>query len=172
MVASIIIPEGSVPVVIYTDGACSRNPGPGGWGAYLVKGSREEPMSGGEAETTNNRMELMAAIQGLKRLTKPSRVTLHSDSQYLVKGMSEWLSGWKRNGWQNSAKKPVVNRDLWEELDRLASGHVVEWRWVKGHAGNIGNEKADKLANDGLSKAIKDAELAEFRSIFGDSTGA
>lgn len=133
-------------VEIWTDGACSGNPGPGGWGAVLVWGDHEKELSGGEAETTNNRMEMMAAIEALNALTRPSRVIVHTDSQYLKDGLTKWLRGWKRNGWKTAAKKPVKNRDLWQALDEAAARHEVDWRWVKGHAGDEGNERADALA--------------------------
>ena len=131
----------SAPVDIWTDGSCLGNPGPGGWGVLLRYGKHERELSGGEAETTNNRMELMASIQGLEALKRPSRVRLHTDSQYVKRGMSEWLPGWKRRGW-----KKVKNRDLWERLDAAAGPHEVGWLWVRGHSGEEGNERVDKLA--------------------------
>ncbi len=143
------------PIVeIYTDGACSGNPGPGGWGAVLRYGSHERELHGGEApETTNNRMELTAAIEALDALTRPSTVVLHTDSTYVRGGITSWLAGWKRNGWRTADKKPVKNADLWQRLDTAAARHDVEWRWVKGHAGDPGNERADQLANVGMAAA-------------------
>ena len=141
-------------VEIYTDGACSGNPGPGGWGALLSYGGRNKELCGGEATaTTNNRMELMAAIQALESLTRPSTVRLHTDSSYLRNGVTKWLQGWKSNGWKTAAKQPVKNEDLWRRLDAAASRHQVHWLWVKGHAGNPGNERADTLANRGMDEA-------------------
>lgn len=140
-----------VPVCIYTDGACRGNPGPGGWGVTLSKGTNRLELHGGEADTTNNRMELTAAIKGLQALKRPGReVILFTDSKYLAKGMSEWLPAWKAKGWKTAGRKPVKNQDLWEELDRLAALHSIEWRWVEAHAGNPGNERADTLANMGI----------------------
>ncbi len=146
-------PESSTPrpeALVYTDGACSGNPGPGGWGAYVretVDGRRvERDLSGAEGRTTNNRMELTAAIEGLRALAAPSRVTVCADSQYVVKGMTEWIAGWKRRGWVNAAKKPVENRDLWEALLDAAARHDVTWRWVKGHASDPLNQRVDRLA--------------------------
>jgi ribonuclease HI len=141
-------------VEIYTDGACSGNPGPGGWGAVLRLGDQVKELYGGEAgSTTNNRMELMAAIQALESLTRPSTVRLHTDSVYLRNGITSWLPNWKRNGWRTSDRKPVKNADLWQRLDRAAARHDVHWLWVKGHAGNSGNERADALANRGMDEA-------------------
>lgn len=134
-------------VVIYTDGACLGNPGPGGWAAVLRYGDHARELSGGEADTTNNRMELMAAIKALEALTKPSAVTLYTDSQYVQKGISMWLAGWKARGWQTKGKTPVLNKDLWQRLDKANTTHNVEWRWVKGHAGIADNERCDVLAN-------------------------
>jgi ribonuclease HI len=142
-------------VEIYTDGACSGNPGPGGWGAVLSYGGRAKELSGGEATpTTNNRMELMAAIQALESLTRPSKVALHTDSSYLRNGITGWLAGWKRNGWKTASRQPVKNDDLWRRLDAAAAKHDVQWLWVKGHAGDPGNERADALANKGMADAI------------------
>ena len=142
-------------VEIYTDGACSGNPGPGGWGAVLTYGDRRKELSGGEAApTTNNRMELMAAIQALESLSRPARVRLHTDSVYLRNGIMSWLAGWKRNSWRTASKQPVKNEELWRRLDAAAARHEVEWLWVKGHAGNPGNERADALANHGMADAI------------------
>ena len=139
-------------VIIYTDGACKGNPGPGGWGALLRCGTAEKELFGGEAETTNNRMELTAVIEALAALKRPCRVTLYLDSEYVRKGITEWLPGWKARGWRTAARQPVKNADLWQRLDALVqgSGHQIEWRWVKGHAGDPGNERADALANRGV----------------------
>ncbi len=139
-------------VEIYTDGACRGNPGPGGWGALLIYGDREKEIFGGEHNTTNNRMELTAAIQALKLLKRPCELTLYTDSQYVRKGMLEWIEGWKTRGWKTAAKKPVKNDDLWRDLDEQVNRHQVKWVWVKGHAGNVGNEKADELANRGIDE--------------------
>lgn len=138
-------------VTIYTDGACSGNPGPGGWGAILRYADRERLLSGGEADTTNNRMELMAAIRSLESLTRPCEVDLHTDSEYLRKGISEWLANWKRRGWKTAAGKPVKNADLWRRLDEANRRHRVDWHWVKGHSGHPDNERADALARQGLA---------------------
>jgi ribonuclease HI len=140
-------------VVIFTDGACSGNPGPGGWGAILIAGEHERELKGGELQTTNNRMELMAAIQALEALKRPCRVELHTDSQYLRTGISEWIAGWKARGWRTAAKAPVKNEDLWRRLDEARLRHDVDWRWVKGHAGHELNERADALARQGLKEA-------------------
>ena len=137
-------------VVLYTDGACRGNPGPGGWGALLVFGDIEKEISGGEDDTTNNRMELQAAISALNELKRPCRVDLHTDSTYVRDGITKWLPGWKKRGWKTAGKKPVKNRDLWEALEAAASRHEIVWHWVKGHAGHDGNERADELANQGL----------------------
>jgi ribonuclease HI len=141
-------------VVIYTDGACSGNPGPGGWGALLISGGHRKDICGGEPDTTNNRMELMAAIQALEALTKPCKVELHTDSTYVMKGISEWIHGWKKRGWKTADKKPVKNEDLWRRLDQARLRHEVDWRWVKGHAGHELNEHADALAGRGLKEAL------------------
>lgn len=138
---------------IWTDGACSGNPGPGGWGALLVAGNRRKEIRGGEADTTNNRMELMAAIEALNALKKPSLVTLHTDSTYVKDGLTKWIHGWKRNGWKTAAKKPVKNKDLWQALEAACERHEIKWVWVKGHAGDEGNEKADELARLGAEEA-------------------
>lgn len=144
------------PVVeIFCDGACSGNPGPGGYGAILRYNGHEKEICGGEAQTTNNRMEMTAAIEALRRLTRPCRVVVTTDSQYLVKGMTEWIAGWQRRGWRNSKKEPVLNRDLWEELVSLASRHSMEWRWVRGHAGHAENERCDTLARGALEKFVR-----------------
>jgi len=144
-------------VEIYTDGACKGNPGPGGWGVLLKSGSTEKELFGGERETTNNRMELMAVIMALDALKRPCHVFLHADSQYVLKGMTEWLAGWKAKGWKTASKQPVKNVDLWQRLDALVatSGHKIEWRWVKGHNGDPGNERADELANRGVEQAMR-----------------
>jgi ribonuclease HI len=133
-------------VIVHTDGACSGNPGPGGWGAILTYGEHEKELKGGEPHTTNNRMELMAAIAALEALKKHSTVELHTDSKYLHDGISKWIHGWKRNGWKTADKKPVKNMDLWQRLDAAIKHHDVHWRWVKGHAGHEMNERADRLA--------------------------
>ena len=140
-------------VTLYTDGACKGNPGPGGWGAVLMSGVHEKELYGYESQTTNNRMELMAAIQGLEALKKPSDVALYIDSQYVLKGMSEWIRGWKARNWQTADKKPVKNDDLWKRLDAACAPHKIKWHWVKGHAGNELNERADQLANKGITEA-------------------
>ena len=140
------------PITIYTDGACSGNPGPGGWGAWLQSGDHKKELFGGEPETTNNRMELMAAIKALEALKrKPSKVELYTDSVYVRDGITKWIHNWKKNGWRTAAKKPVKNDDLWKELDAQISQHNISWHWVKGHAGIEGNEKADALANRGMA---------------------
>ncbi|WP_445359943.1 ribonuclease HI [Microbulbifer sp. EKSA005] len=139
-------------ITIYTDGACRGNPGPGGWGALLVYGEREKELFGGEAHTTNNRMELLAAIKALEALKQPCKVDLHTDSQYLRQGITGWINKWKKNGWKTASKKPVKNADLWRQLDESVSEHDVEWHWVKGHAGHPGNERADQLANRGVDE--------------------
>jgi ribonuclease HI len=138
-------------VVVHTDGACSGNPGPGGWGAILRYGGHEKELKGGEALTTNNRMELTAAIMALEALTRPATVELHTDSQYLRDGISKWIHGWKRNGWKTSEKKPVKNADLWQRLDLALQHHQVTWHWVRGHAGHDDNERADELARLGMA---------------------
>ena len=140
-------------VEIFTDGACSGNPGPGGWGALLRYGGTERELCGGETATTNNRMELLAAIRAIEALKRPSTVRLHTDSTYLRDGITRWIEGWKANGWKTSAKKPVKNVDLWQRLDAAAAPHDIEWRWVKGHAGHPDNERADALARKGLAQA-------------------
>jgi ribonuclease HI len=140
-------------VTIYTDGACKGNPGPGGWGAILFYGDKKKEICGGEPATTNNRMELMAAIQALEMLNRPCKIELHTDSQYVMKGITEWVRGWKARGWKTADKSPVKNDDLWKRLDAARERHDVDWRWVKGHAGHPLNERADALANEGLRKA-------------------
>ena len=137
-------------VEIWTDGACKGNPGPGGWGALLRQGRHEKELFGGEPQTTNNRMELQGVIEALKALKRPCHVVVHTDSQYVQKGMGEWLPNWKRRGWRTADKKPVRNADLWQELDALVAQHEVQWQWVRGHAGDPGNERADQLANQGV----------------------
>jgi ribonuclease HI len=137
-------------VEIFTDGACRGNPGPGGWGALLRSGNAEKELFGGEAATTNNKMELTAVIRALEALKGPSRVRVYTDSQYVKKGINEWIHGWKRNGWKTAAKEPVKNKELWIELDELRRKHEIEWHWVKGHAGHPENERADALANKGI----------------------
>lgn len=138
-------------VVVYTDGACSGNPGPGGWGAILMWNGHRKELNGGEAETTNNRMELLAAINALEALKGPVKVELHTDSNYLRDGISKWIHGWKRNGWRTADKKPVKNAELWQRLDLASKQHEIDWRWVKGHAGHPENERADELARDGMA---------------------
>jgi ribonuclease HI len=140
-------------VEIYTDGACKGNPGPGGWGAVLRFGPHLKELHGGEPATTNNRMELTAVIRALEALTRPCAIRLHTDSQYVQKGITDWIADWKRRGWRTADKKPVKNADLWKRLDELVVPHQIEWVWVKGHAGNPGNERADALANLGVSQA-------------------
>ena len=139
-------------VVVYTDGACSGNPGPGGWGTILTSGTHEKELKGGESHTTNNRMELMAAIAALEALKRSSVVELHTDSMYVHDGISKWIHGWKRNGWRTADKKPVKNVDLWQRLDAAMAGHEVQWRWVKGHAGHDMNERADELARSAIAE--------------------
>ena len=143
-------------VVIYTDGACKGNPGPGGWGALLSQGRVEKEIFGGELATTNNRMELLAVIEALTALKRPCQVTLYLDSEYVRKGITEWITGWKARGWRTAAKAPVKNVDLWQRLDTIVmrGGHQIDWRWVKGHAGDPGNERADGLANKGVERAL------------------
>ena len=141
---------------MYTDGACKGNPGPGGWGVWLKSGDHERELFGGELNTTNNRMELKAVIEGLSALKKPCNVALYLDSQYVRKGITEWIKGWKAKGWKTASKQPVKNAELWKELDALVedSGHTIEWRWVKGNSGDVGNERADMLANKGVDQAL------------------
>jgi ribonuclease HI len=141
-------------VVIHTDGACSGNPGPGGWGVVMHAGANAKELWGGELATTNNRMELMAAIQALEALKRPCRVELHTDSQYVRNGIREWIHGWKARGWRTADKKPVKNEDLWRRLDEARMRHEVDWRWIKGHAGHEHNERADELARKGLAEVL------------------
>lgn len=141
-------------IEIYTDGACRGNPGPGGWGALLIAGKRRKTLHGGEKLTTNNRMELTAAIEALKALNGSREVVLHTDSKYLMEGIERWLPAWKERGWKTAGKKPVKNQDLWQELDRLRSNHRVRWKWVKAHNGIAGNEEADALANRGIDEQL------------------
>ncbi len=139
-------------IEIYTDGACRGNPGPGGWGALLMSGTHRKTIHGGESETTNNRMELTAAIEALGALSGSSRVILYTDSKYVLDGINDWLPNWKKRGWQTAAKKPVKNKELWQALDAAVERHDIDWRWVKGHNGNPGNETADELANLGIDE--------------------
>ncbi|MEL7539411.1 MAG: ribonuclease HI [Pseudomonadota bacterium] len=144
---------GTSDIQIWTDGACSGNPGPGGWGALLISGKRRKEIYGGTPDTTNNRMELMAAIEALNALKKASAVTLHTDSTYVKDGLTKWIHGWKKNGWKTAAKKPVKNKDLWQALEEACARHEIKWVWVKGHAGDEGNETADELARRGAEEA-------------------
>lgn len=139
-------------VEIYTDGACKGNPGPGGWGAWLRSGEHEREIWGGEAQTTNNRMELTAVIESLAALKAPSQVTLHLDSEYVRNGITSWIHNWKRRGWRTASNQAVKNVDLWQKLDALSQAHRIEWKWVRGHAGDVGNERADALANRGVDE--------------------
>jgi ribonuclease HI len=145
-------------VVIYTDGACRGNPGPGGWGAVLRYKGVSKELYGGEAQTTNNRMELMAAIQALETLNRTCKILLNTDSTYVLKGITEWMPDWKKRGWKTAARKPVKNEDLWRRLDAAIARHNIEWRWVKGHSGEAGNEQADKLANLGIDAVLNVAK--------------
>ena len=138
-------------VSLYTDGACKGNPGKGGWGVLMRYGSHEKELFGGEAHTTNNRMELTAIIQGLAALNRPCAVVIYTDSQYVKNGMEKWIHGWKKNGWKTAAKQPVKNEDLWQQLDQLAAQHQIQWQWVRGHTGHAENERADALANQGVA---------------------
>jgi ribonuclease HI len=155
-------------VVVHTDGACSGNPGPGGWGAILEFGDHEKELRGGEAHTTNNRMELMAAIAALEALKRPCLVDIHTDSQYLRNGILSWINQWKRNGWRTADRKPVRNVDLWQRLDALLARHRVRWHWVRGHAGHVLNERADKLARTGLEEARSRAGKSRPAAFPGD----
>jgi ribonuclease HI len=147
--------NGAKKVVIYTDGACKGNPGPGGWGAFLTSGTVEKELFGGQLATTNNRMELTAVIEALNALKKPCQVVVYTDSSYVQQGIKTWIHNWKARGWKTADKKPVKNEDLWRALDSAAARHQVDWRWVKGHAGDPGNERADMLANKGVELARK-----------------
>ncbi len=142
------------PVTIYTDGACKGNPGPGGWGVLLIQGESQKELFGGEAQTTNNRMEMTAVIEALSALKRSCTVILYLDSQYVRQGITEWIHNWKARGWKTADKKPVKNEDLWRRLDALVQLHDIDWRWVKGHSGDLGNEKADTLANQGVERAL------------------
>ncbi len=142
-------------VTIYTDGACRGNPGPGGWGALMIFGETRKTLQGAEALTTNNRMELMGAIEALRALKRKVEVTLYTDSKYVCTGVIEWLPQWKARGWKTAGRKPVKNQDLWEQLDVLANNHAIEWKWVKGHSGNEGNEIVDQLANDAIDQLLQ-----------------
>jgi ribonuclease HI len=144
-------------IEIYTDGACKGNPGVGGWGAILIAGKHEKELFGGELETTNNRMELMAVIQALNALKRPCEIALHTDSQYVLKGITEWMVGWKAKGWKTASKAPVKNVDLWQALDQAQTTHKIDWIWVRGHTGNVGNERADQLANRGVEMVLQQA---------------
>ena len=145
----------AVRVELFTDGACLGNPGPGGWGVLLRAGVRERELSGGEAQTTNNRMELMAAIDGLEALKRPCDVVLTTDSHYVKLGVEQWMARWRANGWRTSDRKPVKNQDLWEALDAARTPHQIEWRWVKGHSGNAGNDRVDELANEAIDTLLR-----------------
>ena len=144
-----------VPIIVYTDGACAKNPGPGGWGAILISGGHRKEISGGEPATTNNRMELMAAISALEALKRPSRVDIHTDSEYVQKGISSWIDSWKRRGWRTATGSPVKNVELWQRLEAAQLPHEVRWHWVRGHAGHVENERADELAREGMQPFLK-----------------
>ena len=148
-------PGGSAAVQVYTDGACKGNPGPGGWGVWMRWGTHEKELFGGEASTTNNRMELTAVIEALAALKRHCRVTIHTDSQYVRNGITDWIHNWKVRGWRTADRKPVKNADLWQRLDELRGQHEVHWRWVRGHAGDPGNERADALANRGAASVMR-----------------
>ncbi|WP_174273215.1 ribonuclease HI [Sphingomonas bacterium] len=155
-------------VELATDGACKGNPGPGGWGAVIRSGGKEKEISGGERATTNNRMELTAAIEGLSALKRPCRVTLSTDSRYVMDGLTKWLAGWQRNGWRTAARQPVKNADLWRALVEAAAPHRIEWQWVKGHAGHPDNERADRLASAAALAAMRSPAPARPFSVKGD----
>ncbi|MDQ7990057.1 MAG: ribonuclease HI [Candidatus Dactylopiibacterium sp.] len=148
-------------IEIFTDGACSGNPGPGGWGAILRAGSAEKELWGGDPATTNNRMEMLAVIRALEALKRPVHARIHTDSQYVQKGMTEWIHGWKRRGWKTAGKEPVKNEDLWRRLDLLAGAHEIEWVWVRGHAGHVENERCDVLARQGTDAARRQGQIVE-----------
>jgi ribonuclease HI len=148
-------------VIMYTDGACRGNPGPGGWGVVLIAGNNEREIYGGVADTTNNRMELLAAIRGLEALKRRCRVIVYTDSEYLRKGITEWLAQWQARGWRTAAKKAVKNEDLWRELAMLAASHEIEWHWVKGHSGHPGNDRADRLANRGIDDLLSAQRMGQ-----------
>lgn len=148
-------------IEVYTDGACRGNPGPGGWAALLVSGRHEKILQGADPLTTNNRMELTAAVRALQALSRPCRVTLYTDSQYLQRGISEWLPAWKARGWKTAGKKPVKNLDLWQALEQAAAPHAVAWRWVRGHAGDAGNERVDRLANEAIDRLLAAGAAAD-----------
>lgn len=157
-------------VVIYSDGGCSGNPGPGGWAAVLTYGRWKREISGGAWATTNNRMELQAAIEALAMLKEPCEVEFHTDSKYVQNGITKWLSGWRRNGWRTQTKQPVKNEDLWRALDELSRKHRVEWKWLKGHAGHAGNERCDQLAQEEIAKIRRTISRAELKQALGDFT--
>jgi ribonuclease HI len=159
-------------VVIHSDGGCHGNPGPGGWAAVLAYGEHTREISGGAAATTNNRMELLAAIEALRALKQPCRVEFHTDSEYLKNGVTKWVRGWKRNGWKTTAKKPVKNEDLWRALDAEATRHEVQWHWVKGHAGHAGNERCDVLANEAIAKIKQAHTPAQLKAALAEFTAA
>jgi ribonuclease HI len=162
-------------VVAYSDGGCRGNPGPGGWGVVLVHGGQHKELSGGSPATTNNRMELQAAIEALTSLKQPCEVEFHTDSKYVQNGIASWVAGWKRNGWLTSARQPVKNADLWRELDAAAARHRVTWHWVKGHAGHAENERCDALANEAIDQIQREhspAELKKFLSNFAGSAAS
>jgi len=148
-------------IEIFTDGACKGNPGPGGWAALLRMGSHEKELSGWEADTTNNRMEMMAVLRALRALTRPCAVDLYSDSKYVIEGMTRWIHGWKRKGWVNASRKPVRNTDLWHELIEAAAPHQIEWHWVKGHDGHPENERVDRLACAAAAQAVAEGQLGQ-----------
>lgn len=159
-------------VVIHSDGGCHGNPGPGGWAAVLAYGEHTREISGGATATTNNRMELLAAIEALRVLKQPCRVEFHTDSEYLKNGVTKWVRGWKRNGWKTSAKKPVKNEDLWRAIDAEATRHEVQWHWVKGHAGHAGNERCDVLANEAIAKIKQAHTHAQLKAALAEFTAA